>query len=191
MFEEIILRMEHLLIEQMEGIYLSDLLIIVLVCALFIFVPGYVLNKKKVVSFKRVIHFYLTIVYVAVLLLFTVFRRDFGSRSGYIYSGITVGVSRRGRIYSINQMIYCFYNVLLFVPWGFLLSFFRNKEPMIKTVIMTMLLGFLSSFSIEIVQHITRTGFFEVTDLVMNTAGSALGAFIGYLFFTVLRKEKA
>jgi glycopeptide antibiotics resistance protein len=41
-----------------------------------------------------------------------------------------------------------------------------------------MLTGFICSCSIEIVQHITQTGYLQLDDVVTNTMGTLLGWFI-------------
>ncbi len=57
-------------------------------------------------------------------------------------------------------------NVLFVFPSGFLLHLPPRK---------TILLGFLFSLVIEIIQLVTRFGMFETDDLIMNTLGAWLG----------------
>ncbi len=189
MIVEFYSQLKWLLIEQTAGIYFSDFLVILLVCALVILVPGYVLYIKKSIPYKRIVRVYFTLVFACIILLFTIFRREVGSRSGRIYTHLNLGVSRRA-VYSRRQLIYCLFNVWLFVPWGMILSFYRKNESFLKIIIMTSLIGFLSSFCIEILQNLTRTGFFEVTDLIMNTLGTSVGAFLGFLLITYIKKRE-
>ena len=65
-----------------------------------------------------------------------------------------------------------FFNVLLFVPFGFLLPMISKhfKNPIIAVTI-----GCLFSGMIEIMQYITGRGLTEVDDVITNTIGAAVG----------------
>lgn len=67
-------------------------------------------------------------------------------------------------------------NILLFIPYGFLLPTVFKMARNIKIIFV---LGCLSSLVIEIVQNVTRTGVFQIDDIITNT----LGTCIGYLLF--------
>lgn len=71
-----------------------------------------------------------------------------------------------------------FLNILLFVPFGFLLPIVSER---LKNPILTVFAGFLFSAGIETMQYITGRGLTEVDDIINNTAGSALG----YIAFTI------
>ena len=58
-------------------------------------------------------------------------------------------------------------NILLFVPLGFLLGSYKG-----------ILIGFLLSTAIELVQLIFRLGFCEIDDVLNNTIGTAVGALL-------------
>ncbi|QNK40716.1 VanZ family protein [Caproicibacter fermentans] len=71
-------------------------------------------------------------------------------------------------------------NILLFIPFGFLLPLLWERyHPFWKTVSC----GFLLSLSIELSQLFNRR-ISDIDDLLMNT----LGAFAGWLFWLLLRK---
>ena len=176
-----------LFIEQTAGIRFSDFLIVMLLAALLTFVPGYYLHIKRGTSFTRLIHVYITVFYIGIMLLFTIIRRDVGSRSGKIATDFDFGITIRG-MYSRRQVIYCLMNVVLFVPFGFLMGMFRKDQSSGRIIIMTMLLGFISSFCIEVTQHITKTGVFEVTDLATNVTGTVIGAVIAALLTCTFRE---
>lgn len=70
-------------------------------------------------------------------------------------------------------------NILLFVPFGYLLPVLWNKaDRWWKTV----LLGFALSLTVELLQLITRLGMFDVDDLINNT----IGAGVGYLLYRIM-----
>ena len=72
-----------------------------------------------------------------------------------------------------------FLNVLLFVPFGFLLPMVQKR---FNNVFAVTLLGFIFSCGIESMQYITGRGLTEIDDIINNTAG----AFCGYLLYAVL-----
>ena len=82
-------------------------------------------------------------------------------------------------------------NILMFVPFGFLLPFISKK---FQTFWKTYLAGFAFTLLIEVVQLVLRRGIFELDDLMNNT----VGAMIGYgcyrivlLIISIIKKEKS
>ncbi|MBQ7535603.1 MAG: VanZ family protein [Stomatobaculum sp.] len=69
-------------------------------------------------------------------------------------------------------------NVAVFFPFGFLLPVILGKRCGFPAVILT---GCLFSLVIEMTQYYTRTGRFDVDDILLNT----LGAGLGYLLFLI------
>ncbi len=174
----------ELFLEQMSGIYISDFIIILFISALICVIPGYLLRKKRDDGLSILFHVFLTIYYAGIILLFTIFRRGLGSRHSGIQTYLYLGVSMNS-IYSKRQFLYSLMNIALFIPWGMLVSKWWKKDFYLKAVIMATLVGFLTSFGIECMQHITRTGFFELTDILTNTSGTGIGAIVGSTFFYI------
>jgi glycopeptide antibiotics resistance protein len=180
---------KFIFLEQINGIYFSDLLMIAIVAALVSFVPGYILHIKKRVTVQRIILAFLTIAYAGVILMLTLFRRQPGSRSSTITLWLDFGFAG-GHVYSLRQAMYSLLNVALFVPWGILLGLFRTKQRVPRIIIMTTLLGFISSFSIELIQLMTGMGKFELTDLVTNITGTFIGVFLVGVVIIIKRMAK-
>lgn len=67
-------------------------------------------------------------------------------------------------------------NILMMTPFGFLFSFVRRKS----SVWLTLAVSFCISIMIEMIQYITRLGYFDVDDIFNNIWGAA----IGYGLFT-------
>ncbi|APT85723.1 hypothetical protein CAQU_12535 [Corynebacterium aquilae DSM 44791] len=66
-----------------------------------------------------------------------------------------------------------FGNVILFLPIGFLLALlWRGAPRLLRSVTIA---GFFGSLTIEIMQYIFRLGYSDIDDLILNTAGAALG----------------
>lgn len=74
-------------------------------------------------------------------------------------------------------------NVLLFVPWGFLLfiCFYSVERPTLQTYVLTILLGFSFSLGIEAWQYFLPSRVADVNDVIWNTSGAILGALLGHL----------
>ncbi len=74
-------------------------------------------------------------------------------------------------------------NVFVFVPFGFLLGMLGIKAW--KAV----LIGFAVSFVLEALQYVMSIGAADVTDLITNTTGAALGA-CGYLLLRLIFRKQ-
>ncbi len=71
-------------------------------------------------------------------------------------------------------------NILAFVPLGFFISLLFFKKNIIKT----MLFGILAIFVIESIQLVTKIGFFDIDDILLNS----IGILIGYITSLVFKK---
>lgn len=80
-----------------------------------------------------------------------------------------------------------FLNVLLFVPFGFLLPMISKH---FKNPILTVVTGCIFSGTIELLQYITGRGFTEVDDVITNTIGAAVGVAIYKLVSGVFQNNK-
>lgn len=67
-------------------------------------------------------------------------------------------------------------NIIMFIPFGVLLPVCFRKADKMGIIALTAL---LFSFIIEIAQLVTARGFFEFDDMLNNTIGAVIGAFIG------------
>ena len=70
-------------------------------------------------------------------------------------------------------------NIAAFIPFGFFLSEFLASTKSVSTgrrLGLGTLAGFGLSLTIECLQLLLHVGFFELTDLVLNTVGGVIGA---------------
>ena len=91
--------------------------------------------------------------------------------------------SQGGKIRLVEMLA----NIAAFIPFGLFLSEFLASAKRFsagRRLGLATLAGFGLSLCIECLQLLLRVGFFELTDLVMNT----LGAFVGALISAGLRK---
>jgi glycopeptide antibiotics resistance protein len=73
-------------------------------------------------------------------------------------------------------------NVLLFVPWGFLtfIALYTLERSTLQTYVLTILLGFSFSLGIEGWQYFLPSRVADINDVIWNTSGVILGAFLGH-----------
>lgn len=139
-----------------------------------------IVRKKRGVSDrkKKTVAEMLFWIYVAVMVVITFLSREGGSASGMdLRIGSSLGINSRNDAYAVE-------NILLFIPYGFLLGWVWKKE---KGFLNTLSAGFLTSFGIESLQLISGRGVFQADDLITNT----LGAVVGYmLYMCVVGKRK-
>ena len=74
-------------------------------------------------------------------------------------------------------------NVLLFVPWGFLLfiALYTIERPTMQTYVLTVLLGLTFTCAIEGWQYFLPSRVADVNDIIWNTLGTFGGAVLGHL----------
>lgn len=77
-------------------------------------------------------------------------------------------------------------NVILFVPFGFLLAM-RRSEKRIR--ITTVLVPFIFSILIEAFQYMFASGVTDITDVISNTLGAFLGALLYFLFYVIFQRK--
>jgi glycopeptide antibiotics resistance protein len=74
-------------------------------------------------------------------------------------------------------------NILLFVPWGFLLfiALYTEHRPTLQTYVLTVLLGLTFTCAIEGWQYFLPSRVADVNDIIWNTTGALLGAILGHM----------
>lgn len=80
---------------------------------------------------------------------------------------------------------YLLENVVLFMPFGFLVAGLCKKR---FRFLKTCFISFIGSLSIETTQLITGRGYFQISDLIANTCGGASGALIYIIIIAILNK---
>lgn len=74
-------------------------------------------------------------------------------------------------------------NVLLFVPWGFLMfiALYSVDRPTVQTYVLTLLIGFTITCSIEAYQYFLPSRVADINDIIWNSTGALIGAIVGHL----------
>lgn len=78
----------------------------------------------------------------------------------------------------IWHQIFIYENILMFVPYGILVYLLFKK---FRKVFWMLGIGFCSSLLIEVIQYITKRGYFQVDDIFNNVLGMVIGYFLGDL----------
>lgn len=79
------------------------------------------------------------------------------------------------------------FNILMFVPFGVMLPFWKGKGVGARAACF---LSLLATFSIETLQLITRRGCFDVDDLLHNWMGAMLGYFVMVFLLDLARNKR-
>lgn len=138
-------------------------------------------RSKREINLADIAAFFCLVVYVNIIMQLTLLGRKDGSRIGVELS--LFGYLGDGK-FSRQMLMYAVLNVFLFIPYGFIirwLPWFRKQKESVSILLAT-LVCLASSLLIEMIQLITKRGYYELEDLVCNT----LGGLIGGLLFTLV-----
>lgn len=121
-------------------------------------------------------------IYLAIMVVITFLSRESGGRAKLdLQIGSSLGINIRNDAYIAE-------NILLFIPYGFLLGIVWKKE---KRFLNHLSLGFLTSVGIECLQLVSGRGVFQTDDMITNTIGAAVGYLVFYLVIGWRRKNNA
>ncbi|MCC8141903.1 MAG: VanZ family protein [Lachnospiraceae bacterium] len=144
--------------------------------------------KKQI----RVLCWILFALYIAVMVYFLFFADMLGrtTDTAQLYNPNLILFREIRRFWIYRSRFGCFYtflnlagNILVFMPFGFLLPIMSRK---LRGFFRIILLGLALSLAVEFVQLATNTGCFDVDDLLLNTVGAALG----YLIYALVQRRR-
>ena len=160
----------------LSGIIVGSLFLYFFEIAYYFFMKK---SEKWEICYKKRWILFLSIIYVTVLLKLVYFSREPGSRSGIDINLLDIWGN------SIIEHAYVIENILMFIPFGIL---FPSTFFSFRRCIRCIAIGCLCSISIEIMQLISKRGFCQLDDIVLNTIGTAIGYIMYKLFFILFRK---
>lgn len=144
--------------------YLPVCLLIALILELATILILLILKKK--IRFYKAMYVLLFWTYVTAVVFITLLSREPGSRGGMNFDLFSTWGSSMAERASVLE------NIILFIPFGFLLPLVFRPARHIRLML---LFAFLYSTSIEVTQIITGMGFGQIDDIVTNVLGAGIG----------------
>ena len=93
-----------------------------------------------------------------------------------LYTGMIISFERKtGEMILTTE---CIENIILFLPFGILYMLFCEQGKKEKCFLRSIILSFLLSISIELLQLLLHFGTFQLSDLFFNTLGGTIGGSI-------------
>lgn len=134
--------------------------------------------KIKFIKDKRYKWKFLFFIYIYFILDKTLLDRTFGAKNNL---ELALTIPNILKINNARDNIEAIENLIFFIPYTFFLfqSFSLKKSKDIKN---TLILSFLTSLVIEVLQLLTTLGTFQLSDLLYNT----LGGVIGYIIYRII-----
>lgn len=134
---------------------------------------------------ERIISIIIFVIYIIALCYFLFFAESMGRTTRgdeYHYNLQPLfeikRIWRSSHILGMKYVILNFAgNVIAFIPFGYLLPKIVKKKP---RLFHTVLFSFEFSLLVELTQLISRTGSFDVDDLILNTFGGLIGYILYY-----------
>ena len=133
-------------------------------------------NKEKFVLYKDLM-FYFFIIYILCLFYVVTFQDVSWSTSNFIPFKEILRYSIGSSLFYKNVLG----NMVMFVPFGFFVSYFLKLEKVYSITLITL----LTSITIEITQLLIGR-VFDVDDLLLNLVGGVFG----YLLYEVIHKVR-
>lgn len=148
--------------------------------------------EKKKETF-RIVFILLFLAYLLLLAYLLFFSSAYGrtAEMGYRYNLKPFLEIRRG-LENVETVGYYYVlvniagNIAAFMPFGFLLPLVSERK---KNTGKVLAWSFLLSLCAETIQLISRTGAFDVDDLILNTVGGVFGYWCYYLLFGRRKKR--
>jgi len=171
--------------EQFMGIDIKQMLVfsIIAIILVNIFIYIYTLITHEKISWSDRFFIILLVIYVCFMYMITIDKREPGNRNE-IHLMLDFG-NLRGDYLQIQQAVYCLLNFVFFIPLGVILSILQKRKKFFCRIGTVIIQSFFASMIIEILQLITRRGYFETTDIVINTAGGFVGGLFAAMVIAV------
>lgn len=90
------------------------------------------------------------------------------------------------RMPGINSFSNLFGNILIFVPFGFLLS---RVHPACRNLLVLIANAFLFVLGIEVFQLFSAFGAFDVDDIMLNVFGAVLGGLLYHIYMNTEKRK--
>lgn len=136
----------------------------------FIWILRYLIGKRisdtAFLKCKQLTLLYVLYLYFYITIAITLLSREPGSRRELnlkLFS--TISSDPNNNVFPVE-------NILLFIPFGFLLPLLWHK---FRNVLFCLSAGLIFSLAIEAVQYATQRGFTQIDDVITNVFGTMIG----------------
>ncbi|MFS0868508.1 VanZ family protein [Paenibacillus xylanilyticus] len=126
---------------------------------------------KRSITRRQFVALFLILGWIGIVMTLTTFSRG-ANYEGWINIELFSGYINAWNKWSMSEFQLIIFNMLMFVPLGFILPHIGMKTRRFKPVL---LISLLVTLGIETFQMITGRGIFELDDILHNTIGSMAG----------------
>ena len=153
---------------------------LVVFCVYMFLIKRRIKSQGQSISKKEILCGLALSIYLAILLGGTVLNREIGEEYTIEWVPFWSYIDLFSE-WNKHLAIQIVYNVLVFIPWGVLLSEIVCSTRKLRVIVWS---AVALSFSIEVIQFVFKLGLFEFDDVLHNV----LGAVIGYEIWRVWKK---
>ena len=162
---------------------------------IILFLIGYFLIYKKImkgtktINKKKMILYGITIVYLIIVFGATFLTRGnaYKEINLHLFSSYREAWNNMTDVLSSNIVLRnSILNIILFIPFGFLVPIYSDK---LKKIYKVVPIGLALTLIIEIIQYVTNMGIFEIDDVFNNTLGVLIGYCAFMIFNNLIKKE--
>lgn len=159
--------------------------------SLALILTGYLIYRKKLhgkhhVSKRQFIVLFLMLGWFLVVLGLTTLSRGANYADDFNFNMFSGYVNAWNK-WSITELQMILFNMLMFLPLGFLLPLLSRKTERFRILLAV---SFAVTVGIEILQLVTSTGIFELDDLFHNMLGSIMGYALITAILHCLREKR-
>ncbi len=151
---------------------------------------GYRIYRKRggkyTVTKMQFAAFFLLIAWLSVVLGLTMFSRG-ANFKGWINFRLFSDYVNAWNNWSLSELQLIIFNMLMFMPLGFLLPMLGKRLRRFTPVLITTI---LVTVFVETTQMLTGTGIFELNDIFHNTIGSIAGYFLVAAILSCIERKK-
>lgn len=161
---------------------ITGIMVMVGLCVLQSIISKEPIGKTFVCNRRRYVLIYVLYVYLYLVVSITYISRESDSKMGVnlkLFSTLTQ---------NIHYMKVYIENVILFIPFGFLLPLIWNKFYNFITCIGA---GLIFILIIEVSQYFSQRGYFEMDDIITNLFGLMIGFIAVYGCRVILRSLRS
>ncbi len=141
---------------------------------------------KRTITKQQFLVAFLLLGWLAAVLGLTLFTRP-AMFEGWFNFRLFSGYLNAWNNWSLSEFQLIIFNMLMFVPLGFLLPLLTRRA---RRFLPVLLLSLLVCVLLEMLQMLTHRGVFELDDIFHNTLGSVIGYFLAEALVACLEQKK-